>query len=127
MKSLYDLISKLRNAGQSNQKFVFLTKSSFSLSFLKLLLNEGLIFRISELRSGKILKVYVKYTSSGTCSFKDIVLFSKFDKNFHMSYTDLTKVSQGAGTLVISTSKGLSTLPLCLKKRIGGVVLGYIS
>jgi len=127
MKSLHNLISQLRNAKYSNQKFVLLPKSSFSVSFLKFLLKEGLIIRISELKSKKILKVYIKYTSNNTCSFKDIILFSKFDKNFYMSYSDLTKVSQGVGTLVISTSKGLSTLHLCLKKKVGGVALCYIT
>ena len=125
MKSFCNLTSKLNLSLQSNQNYVIFPKNIFFLNFLKLLFLEGLISRIFFLKSGKI-KVYLKYCSKGTPSFKKIKFLSKPGKNTFTSYKELTKYSIGVGLVIISTNKGLLSHSSCIKYKIGGKILCYI-
>jgi ribosomal protein S8 len=40
-----------------------------------------------------------------------------------MSYNELTKISLGVGTIVISTNKGLMSHNSCIKLKLGGTAL----
>ncbi len=121
------IVSQLKNAVKSNKKFILIPKSVFCFSFLKLLFFEGFISSVSEIESGKLLKVYLKYQSDGSPCFFDIKFLSTPGKTLYLSYSQLTKVSHGVGVLIISTSKGLCTNHACLKLKLGGTALCYIT
>jgi small subunit ribosomal protein S8 len=126
MSLLCNLTSILKNAIKCNKKFIFLPKTLFCFQFLKLMFKEGFIANVSEINSGKILKVQLKYSLNGDSSFKDIKLLSTPGKNIFLSYSQLTKLNEGIGILFISTNKGLFTSDYCLKNKIGGTGLCYI-
>lgn len=125
MKLFCNLTSKLTTSIQSNQSYVVLPKNTFYLKFLKLLFLEGFVSRIVTTNSGK-LKVFLKYSSNGTPSFKEISFLSTPGKICYMSYKELTKVASGVGIIVISTNKGLMSHNSCVKLKIGGTALCYI-
>jgi small subunit ribosomal protein S8 len=122
-----NIISQLKNAVKSNKKFVLIPKSAFCLSFLKLLFFEGFISSVIELESGKLLKVYLKYQSDGSPCFFDIKFLSTPSRTLYLSYSQITNVSHGVGVLIISTPKGLYTNQACLKLKLGGTALCYIT
>jgi small subunit ribosomal protein S8 len=97
-----------------------------SLEFLKLLFVEGLISGVTKIESDKSLKVFIKYNSNGSPSFKEIKLLSKPGKMFYLSYKQIAKLSEGVGLFIISTKEGLLTNHLCLKRKIGGAALCYL-
>ena len=103
-----------------------LKKFYLSLEFLKLLFVEGLISGVTKIESDKSLKVFIKYNSNGSPSFKEIKLLSKPGKMFYLSYKQIAKLSEGVGLFIISTKEGLLTNHLCLKRKIGGAALCYI-
>ena len=121
------LTSKLKNAVRSNQRYIYLPNTSLSLEFLKLLFVEGLISGVTKIESDKSLKVFIKYNSNGSPSFKEIKLLSKPGKMFYLSYKQIAKLSEGVGLFIISTKEGLLTNHLCLKRKIGGAALCYLS
>jgi small subunit ribosomal protein S8 len=88
---------------------------------------EGFISSVIEINSGKFLKVQLKYNLNGNPSFNDIKLLSTPGKNIFLSYRQLTKINEGIGILFISTNKGLLTNNSCLKHKIGGTGLCYIT
>jgi len=122
-----NIVSQLKNAVKSNKKFILIPKSVFCFSFLKLLFFEGFISSVVELESGKLLKVYLKYQLDGSPCFFDIKLLSTPSKTLYFSYSQITSVSHGVGVLIISTSKGLCTNQACLKFKLGGTALCYIT
>ena len=123
MISLCNLTSKLKNAIRANKKYIYLPNSSLALELLRLLFLEGIILGVTKIKSGKILKVFLKYSSNGSPSFKDIKLLSKPGKMFYLSYKQIAKLSKGVGLFIISTKEGLLTNHLCLKRKIGGAAL----
>ena len=126
MISLCNLTSKLKNAIRANKKYIYLPNSSLALELLRLLFLEGIILGVTKIKSGKILK-FLKYSSNGSPSFKDIKLLSKPGKMFYLSYKQIAKLSKGVGLFIISTKEGLLTNHLCLKRKIGGAALCYLS
>ena len=126
MISLCNLTSKLKNAVRYNQRYIYLPNTSLSLEFLKLLFVEGLISGVTKIESDKSLKVFIKYNSNGSPSFKEIKLLSKPGKMFYLSYKQIAKLSEGVGLFIISTKEGLLTNHLCLKRKIGGAALCYL-
>jgi|TARA_B110001469_G_C9647439_1_gene328044 small subunit ribosomal protein S8 len=126
MNLFCDLITILKNAIKSNKKFIFLPKSLFCLQFLKLMFSEGFISNIQEIDSGRFLKVQLKYDLNGNPTFKKIKPLSTPGKTLSLSYKQLTKLNEGVGVLFISTSEGLATNHVCLKRKIGGTALCYI-
>ena len=126
MISLCNLTSKLKNAIRANKKYIYLPNSSLALELLRLLFLEGIILGVTKIKSGKILKVFLKYSSNGSPSFKDIKLLSKPGKMFYLSYKQIAKLSKGVGLFIISTKEGLLTNHLCLKRKIGGAALCYL-
>lgn len=125
MKLFCNLTSKLALSIRSNQSYVILPKNTFYLRFLKLLFLEGFVSKIITTNSGK-LKVFLKYSSKGMPSFKEIKFLSTPGKNCYMSYEELTKVALGFGIIVISTNKGLMSHNSCIKLKMGGTALCYI-
>ena len=127
MISFTYLISILKNAIQIHQKFIFFPKDSLCLNFLKILYFQGFISRVCETKSGNFLKIYLKYTSNGTCVIKNLRLLSTVGKKNYYNYNVLAKLEQGTGVFIISTNHGLYTNQECLKKKIGGTVLCFIA
>ena len=127
MISLCNLTSKLKNGIRANKKYIYLPSSSLSLELLRLLFLEGIILGVTKIKSGKTLKVFLKYNSNGSPSFKDIIVLSKPGKMFYLSYKQIAKLSKGVGLFIISTKEGLLTNHLCLKRKIGGAALCYLS
>jgi small subunit ribosomal protein S8 len=121
-----NLISQLKNATRSNKSFILFPKNSLCLTFLKLLFFEGLISSVVELPLSKFLKVKLKYDLRTTSCFRDIKILSSSSKICYLSYSQLTKLEQGMGFFILSTSQGLLTNHECLKRKIGGIAFCYI-
>lgn len=126
MKLFCNLTSKLQTSIQSHQNYVILPKNTLYFKFLKLLFLEGFISSIV-LHGSEKVKVNLKYSSNGIPSFKKIKFLSKPGKNCFMSYNELSKLALGVGLVVVSTNKGLMSHHSCIKLKLGGTALCYIS
>jgi small subunit ribosomal protein S8 len=127
MLSLSNLISKLNNAIKTNQSFIFSPQTSICERFLKLLYNQGFISKVIQTPSKEQLKIYLKYTSNNsTSSFQKLLLLSTSSKQTYLDYSKLSKIDQGIGVLIISTSSGLLTNQECIKRKIGGAAICFI-
>jgi len=127
MHSFSFLISKINNASKSHKKHIFSQKNSFSVQFLKLLVVHGFISSFIEVNSGKMIKIILKFDAQGTPTIKNIKVLSTPNKLSFLSYSQLTKVQSNFGCLILSTNQGLATAQNCLKFKVGGVCLCFIS
>jgi len=105
----------------------FLKKNSLSLQFLDLLVVQGFISSVVEINSGKLLKISLKFDTQGTPTIQDMKLLSTPNNSYFLSYSQLAKIQPGVGCLILSTNQGLFTAQDCLKFRVGGHVLCFIS
>ena len=126
MKLFCLLTSKIQNASRSNKEFIVIIKNSLCLSFLTLLCKEGFISHVVEIKSGKLLKIFLKYEFNGLPILKTLKHLSKPGKPVYFSYKHLTKLNQGVGVIILSTTEGLLTSQSCLKNKIGGTALCYL-
>jgi ribosomal protein S8 len=124
---IFQIVSKLNNALKSKKKFILSQNNSFSIQLLRLLVVQGFISSVVEINSGNLLKVRLKFDSQGTSALKYIKLLSTPNKASFVSYSQLAKIQLGVGCLVISTNKGLYVTQDCLKYKIGGNALCFIS
>ena len=126
MKLFCNFTNQLKNAINTHKKAIILPNTSFYLNFLKVLFLEGFISKIIFINSQKKIKIYLKYTSDGTPSFKEIKFLSNPNRFSFLSYNQLIKITDGLGIIFLSTNKGLLTHTTCIKLRIGGKALCYI-
>jgi small subunit ribosomal protein S8 len=126
MLSISYLISKLNNAVKTNQTFIFFPKTFLCLRLLQLLHAHGVILKAVETPSGGHFKIYLKYTSNSTSSFQKMSLLSTPTKKIYLDYRKLSKINQGIGLFIISTSFGLFTNYECMRRKIGGTILCFI-
>ena len=127
MHLISQIVLKLKNAISLNKKFIFLPKNFFCINLLYLLYSEGFILSFSFTDSEKRVKVFLKTESNGSPIIKNIQLMSTPSNNQHLKYIHLTKLTNGTSIIVLSTPYGLLTSNSCIKKKIGGVAICYIS
>jgi small subunit ribosomal protein S8 len=127
MQTSSKLLINLKNAANVRQKYVFLSKDRYSVSLLNLLCKEGFIAGFEEIPYMNLLKVRVKYSSTGIPCFNNIYFFYKSDKTIYFSYNSLCKLASGTGLFLINTKDGVLTNQECIRKKLGGVGLCYIT
>jgi len=127
MQTSSKLLISLKNAANVRQKYVFLPKNRYSVSLLTILCKEGFLSSFKEISGLNMLKVRLKYSSTGIPSFNNIHIFSKSDKALYFSYDSLCKLASGTGLYLINTKEGILTNQECIYKKLGGVGLCYIT
>jgi ribosomal protein S8 len=127
MQTSSKLLISLKNAANVRRKYVFLPKDRYSISLLNLLCKEGFLVSYKETPQMNLLKVRLKYSSTGLSSFNNIHFFYKSDKAVYFSYNSLCKLALGTGLYLINTKDGVLTNQECVLKKVGGVGLCYIT
>jgi len=127
MQTSSKLLISLKNAANVRRKYVFLPKDRYSVSLLTLLCKEGFIASFKETSNMNLLRVSLKYSSTGASCFNNIHFFYKADKTIYFSYNSLCKLASGTGLYLINTKNGVLTNQECIQKKLGGVGLCYIA
>ncbi|WPX96768.1 30S ribosomal protein S8 [Candidatus Bandiella euplotis] len=124
---LSDTIARIRNAQLVKKEYTVVYYSKKIESVLKVLLREGYISKIEtfEERKGVLkIKVYLKYEGKdGVPVISEMKIISKPGKKVFRPYRELTKVYNGLGIIILSTSKGIITDNEARDIKAGGEVL----
>ncbi len=122
-----DMLTRMRNAIDAKQKFVIIPFSKFKMEILNVIKNAGYIdsIEVKEIGDGvgKIIRIKLKYSSSGKSVISGIKKISKPGRRVYASKDKLPVVLGGLGIAVISTSQGAMTNIEAKKKNIGGEVI----
>jgi len=117
-----DMLTRIRNGIMVNLEHVDMPSSKMKLSIAKLLMNEGYINNIKSIKDNKqgVLRVYLKYGSSGKGAIYGIKRISKPSCRVYVKKDKIPNVLNGMGVAIISTSGGIVTDREARKMNLGG-------
>jgi small subunit ribosomal protein S8 len=120
-----DMLTKLRNAGMAKFDKVDVPSSKIKLEIVKILKNEGYIRNFKKLTSGSltIIRVYMKYDDASKPVIHGIKKISKPGRRVYTGYKEMPRVFNGFGTLIVSTSKGVTTGKEAKDEKVGGEII----
>lgn len=117
-----DMLTKIRNASVAGHEYVDVPASRLKLEIIKILRDEGYIkgFKTLDQKSGNKIRVTLKYDEKDKSVIHGIERISTPGRRRYSSYRDLPRVFNGYGTLIVSTSKGVTTGRVADENRVGG-------
>ena len=123
-----DMLTRIRNANSAKHKTVDVPASKMKTAIAEILFKEGYIksFEIINNENQGIIRITLKYDEKGTRVIDGIKRISKPGLRVYAGKEELTRVLNGLGIAIISTSKGLKTDKEAREAGMGGEVLAYI-
>jgi small subunit ribosomal protein S8 len=120
-----DMLTKLRNAGMAKHEKVEVPPSKLKLEIVKILKTEGYIknFKKRNEDGEDMLSVFLKYDDEGSPVIHGLEKVSKPGRRVYTGYKKMPRVYNGYGTLIVSTSIGVTTGKKAAEKQIGGEII----
>ena len=125
--TIADMLTRIRNAGQMKYANVAVLNTKMTREIARILKEEGYINDYSSNEETKMLDLSLKYGENK----KERVItglkrISKPGLRVYAKHDELTRVLNGLGIAIISTSKGIMTDKEARNAGLGGEVLAYI-
>ena len=120
-----DMITRIRNAQMRLLTSVNIPNSKFRAKILEVLKHEGYISDFKLVTNDKkisILSVNLKY-ADGLPVIKEIKRISKPGRRIYARADSISKIQNGLGLSIVSTSKGIMTDNDARNKKIGGEII----
>ncbi len=117
-----DMLTKVRNAVQARHEKVDVPTSKLKLEIVKILKTEGYIKNFKKVtEEGKnIIRIFLKYDDSNNPVIHGVEKISTPGRRVYSGYKDLPRIYNGLGTLIVSTSAGVTTGKKASEKMVGG-------
>ena len=117
-----DMLTKIRNAVQVRHEKVDVPTSKLKLEIVKILKTEGYIKNFKKVQEeGKnIIRIFLKYDDSNNPVIHGVEKISTPGRRVYSGYKDLPRIYNGLGTLIVSTSAGVTTGKKDSEKMVGG-------
>ncbi len=120
-----DMLTRIRNGQMRNLNQVQIPASNFRGKILDVLVKEGYIknYQSSKDKDNKFnFKVDLKY-NLGNPVISTIVRISRPGRRIYSRAESITKINNGLGISIVSTSKGVMTDNEARKQNIGGEII----
>ena len=117
-----DMLTKIRNAAQARHEKVDIPVSKLKLEIVKILKNEGYIKNFKKVQEDNksVIRIFLKYDEENAPVIHGLEKISKPGRRVYSSYKDLPRVYNGYGTVIVSTSSGVTTGKKATEKQVGG-------
>ena len=117
-----DMLTKVRNAAMARHEKVDVPASKLKLEIVKILKTEGYIKNFKKVQEdGKnILRIFLKYDDENNPVIHGVKKISTPGRRVYSGYKDLPRVYNGYGTIIVSTSAGVTTGKKASEKMVGG-------
>ena len=117
-----DMLTKVRNAVQARHEKVDVPASKLKLEIVKILKTEGYIknFKKVQEENKSIIRIFLKYDDQNGPVIHGVEKISTPGRRVYSGYKDLPRVYNGYGTLIVSTSVGVTTGKKASEKMVGG-------
>jgi small subunit ribosomal protein S8 len=120
-----DLLTRLRNAHLAKHDRLDMPASKLKSELCRVLKESGFVedFRVIEAVPQGTLRIYLRYSDSGTPAIQHLRRISKPGRRVYRKAEDLRPVRNGLGVGIVSTSQGVLTDAQARQRRVGGEVL----
>ncbi|OQA64554.1 MAG: 30S ribosomal protein S8 [Treponema sp.] len=120
-----DMLTKVRNAAMARHEKVDIPASKLKLEIVKILKTEGYIKNFKKVSQDGLncIRVFLKYDESNTPVIHGIEKVSTPGRRVYTGYKELPRVHNGFGTLIVSTSQGVTTGKKAQEKQVGGELI----
>ena len=121
-----DMLSKVQNAARAGHEKVDVPTSKMKLEIVKILKTEGYIKNFQKVQDDdgrNVIRVFLKYDDSNAPVIHGMKKISTPGRRVYSGYKDLPRVYNGYGTLIISTSTGVTTGKKASEKMVGGELI----
>ena len=120
-----DMLTKIRNAGMAKHEKVDIPTSKLKLEIVKILKIEGYIknFKKANQDGANVIRVFLKYDEKTSPIIHGIERISKPGRRVYTGYQNMPRVFNGYGTLIVSTSQGVTTGKKAAEKKVGGEII----
>jgi len=122
---LADMLTKIRNASNARFDKVDISNSKLKLEIVKILKNEGFIknFKKMSQEGQALIRIFLKYDDKMKPIIHGIDRVSTPGRRIYTGYRKMPRVFNGYGTVIVSTSAGVTTGKKAAEKRVGGEIL----
>ena len=120
-----DMLTKVRNAAVARHEKVDIPASKLKLEIVKILKTEGYIknFKKVQEEGHSIIRIILKYDDSNNPVIHGAKKISTPGRRVYSGYKDLPRVYNGYGTIIVSTSSGVTTGKKASEKMVGGELI----
>jgi small subunit ribosomal protein S8 len=120
-----DMLTKIRNAGMAKHEKVDIPTSKLKLEIVKIMKTEGYIKNFKKVVQDGVntIRIFLKYDENTVSIIHGIEKVSKPGRRVYMGYRNMPRVLNGYGTLIVSTSLGVTTGKKAIEKKVGGEVI----
>jgi len=120
-----DMLTKIRNASQAGFEKVDVTTSKLKLEVIKILKNEGYIKNFKKISQDNLnlIRIILKYDEKDRPIIHGLRRISTPGRRVYSGYKDLPRILNGFGTIIVSTSDGVTTGRKAAEKKIGGELI----
>ncbi|HNQ97932.1 MAG: 30S ribosomal protein S8 [Spirochaetales bacterium] len=120
-----DMLTKVRNAAMARHEKVDIPASKLKLEIVKILKTEGFIknFKKVNQEGSNCIRVFLKYDDKNLPVIHGIEKLSTPGRRMYAGYKDLPRVYNGYGTVIVSTSLGVTTGKKAQEKQVGGELI----
>ena len=120
-----DMLTKIRNASKAKFDRVDIPTSKLKLEVVKILKNEGYIKNFKKISQNdhNAIRIFLKYDETMSPVIHGIQKVSKPGRRVYSGYKKLPRVLNGYGTLIISTSTGVTTGRKATEQKVGGEII----
>ncbi len=120
-----DMLTKIRNGSMAKFEKVDINPSKLKLEIIKILKNEGYIKNFKKMNQddGDVIRVFLKYDDRQQPVIHGIQKISTPGRRVYSGYRKMPRVLNGYGTVIVSTSSGVTTGRKAAEKRVGGELI----
>jgi small subunit ribosomal protein S8 len=120
-----DMLAKIKNASNAGHESVDIRPSRLKLEIIKILKIEGYIKNFKKVNADAhtSICVFLKYDEQFKPIIQGIQRISKPGRRVYSGYLEMPRVFNGYGTLVVSTSSGVTTGRRARERKAGGELL----
>jgi small subunit ribosomal protein S8 len=120
-----DMLTKIRNASMAKFEKVDVVTSKLKLEIVKILKNEGYIKNFKKVTQDNLtlIRIFLKYDNESSPIIKGLQKISSPGRRVYSGYKRMPRVYNGYGTLIVSTSEGVTTGRKALERKVGGELI----
>lgn len=120
-----DMLTKIRNASAARFEKVDIPTSKMKLEIVKILKNEGYIKNFKKVNQDNLsyIRIFLKYDEKQNPIIHGLKKISTPGRRVYAGYREMPRVLNGYGTLIVSTSQGVTTGKKAMEKKVGGELI----